>query len=118
MYYREQSNQALLPTLDERAVSRPERLVQRGRAYRSTLSGMSRWLQQADAGGRWFDIEATVDSPVCVWEELVRCRRIQHLRAHSTSNQAVEATSTQRTVSRLRTTDCQVAMGGRASPCR
>ena len=35
-----------------------------------------------------------------------------------TSNQAVEATSTQRTVSRLQTRGCRVAVGGRASPRR
>ena len=35
-----------------------------------------------------------------------------------TSNQAVEATSTQRTVSMLETGGCRVAVGGRASPLR
>ena len=35
-----------------------------------------------------------------------------------TPNQAVEATSTQRTVSRQRTRGCRVAVGGRASPHR
>ena len=35
-----------------------------------------------------------------------------------TPNQAVEATSTQRTVSRLRSGGCRLAVGGRASPHR
>ena len=37
---------------------------------------------------------------------------------YSMPNQPVEATSTQRTVSRLQARGCRIADGGRASPCR
>ena len=97
-------NHSLLPTLDERAVSMPERPVQRGRALRSAMRGFST---------RQRIMNDVLGDSVVGGEESA-----QAFVRYSMPNQAVEATSTQRTVSRLHTRDCRVPVGGRASPHR